>query len=102
MEIETIKKSQRETTLEMENLEIFRSHRFKHHQQNTRDRRENLRCRRYHGKHWHNSQRKYKMQKASNEKHQEIQDTMKRPNNKNNRYKRVKIPNSKGKQTSTT
>ena len=51
IEIETIKKSQRETTLEMENLEIFRSHRFKHHQQNTRDRRENLRCRRYHRKH---------------------------------------------------
>jgi hypothetical protein len=28
-----------------------RSHRCKHHQHNTRDRRENLRCRRYHGKH---------------------------------------------------
>jgi hypothetical protein len=33
MEIKTIKKSQRETTLEI------RSHRCKHHQQNTRDRR---------------------------------------------------------------
>jgi hypothetical protein len=28
-----------------------RSHRCKHHQQNTRDRRENLRCKRYHRKH---------------------------------------------------
>jgi hypothetical protein len=44
MEVESIKKSQWETTLEIENLR-------KHHQQNTRDRRENLRCRIYHGKH---------------------------------------------------
>ena len=99
MEVETIKKSQRETTLELENLgkrsglidasitnrikktkeqnrprsknvnrnnkEItkgdnsgdrksrkeIRSHRCKHHQQNTRDRRENLRNRRFHRKH---------------------------------------------------
>jgi hypothetical protein len=29
----------------------IRSHTCKHHQQNTRDRRENLRCRRYHRKH---------------------------------------------------
>jgi hypothetical protein len=29
----------------------IRSHRCQHHQQNTRDRRENLRCRRYHRKH---------------------------------------------------
>jgi hypothetical protein len=29
----------------------IRRHRCKHHQQNTRDRRENLRCRRYHRKH---------------------------------------------------
>jgi DNA anti-recombination protein RmuC len=53
MEIETIKKSQKETALELENLgNRFMSHRCKHHQQNTRDRRENLRCRRYHRKHW--------------------------------------------------
>ena len=42
MGIETIKKSQREATLEMENL--IKSHRCKHHQHNTRDRR-------YHRKH---------------------------------------------------
>jgi hypothetical protein len=29
----------------------FRRHRYKNHQQNTRDRRENLSCRRYHRKH---------------------------------------------------
>jgi hypothetical protein len=52
MEIETIKKSQRETTLEIENLgKKIRNHRHKHQQQTTRDRRENLRCRRYHRKH---------------------------------------------------
>jgi hypothetical protein len=45
MEKETIKKSQRETTLEVENKvkrSEIRSHRCRHHQQNTRDRRENL------------------------------------------------------------
>jgi hypothetical protein len=31
--------------------------------------RENLRCRRYHRKHWHKSQRKCKMQKDPNPKH---------------------------------
>ena len=49
MEIETVKKSQRETALELENL--GKRSGVKHHQQNTRDRRENLRCRRYHSKH---------------------------------------------------
>jgi hypothetical protein len=49
MEIETIKTSQRETTREIENL--GKRSRCKHHQQNTRDRRETLRCRRYHRKH---------------------------------------------------
>jgi hypothetical protein len=53
MEVETMKKSQRENTLEIENLgkksgAIGAS---KHSQQDTRDKRENLRCRRYHRKH---------------------------------------------------
>jgi predicted RNase H-like nuclease (RuvC/YqgF family) len=40
MKIETIKKSLREATLEIENLgKRSKSHRYKHHQQNTRDRR---------------------------------------------------------------
>jgi hypothetical protein len=51
MEIETIKKSQRETTLEIENIGKNKNHRCKDHQQITRDRRENLRCRRCHRKH---------------------------------------------------
>jgi septal ring factor EnvC (AmiA/AmiB activator) len=53
MEVETIKKSQRETTLEIENLgkKSGAIDASKNNQQNTRDRRENLRCRRYHRKH---------------------------------------------------
>jgi hypothetical protein len=50
--IETINKSQRETDnpgVRKPRKEI-RSHRYKHHQQNTRDGRENLKCRRYHKK----------------------------------------------------
>ena len=39
MEVETIKKSQSESSLELESLgKEFKSHRFKHQQQNTRDR----------------------------------------------------------------
>jgi hypothetical protein len=50
MEIETIMKSKRGATLEMENLGK-RSHRCKYHQQNSRDRRGKLRYRRYHRRH---------------------------------------------------
>jgi hypothetical protein len=53
VEVETIKKSQRETdnpgVRKLRNE--IRSHRCKHHLENTRDRRENLRCKRYHRKH---------------------------------------------------
>ena len=45
------------------------NHRCEHQQQNTRDGRENLRCRRFHREHRHNNQRKYKMQKDPNSKH---------------------------------
>jgi hypothetical protein len=54
MERETIKKKK---TTKADNPVVrkprkeIRSHRCKHHQQNTRDRRENLRCRRYNRKH---------------------------------------------------
>jgi hypothetical protein len=48
MEIEVIKKTQTEGILEMENpREENRNYRCKHHQQNIRDGRENLRLRRY-------------------------------------------------------
>jgi hypothetical protein len=65
MKVETIKISQRETILEIE----IRSHRCEHQQQNTRDGRENLRCRRFHRKHEHKKKGKYKMQKDTNPKH---------------------------------
>jgi hypothetical protein len=51
LEIETIKKSQKETTWELENQGKIRSHRCKYHQQNTKNRKKNLRGRRYHRKH---------------------------------------------------
>jgi DNA-binding protein H-NS len=47
----------------------IRNHRCEHQQQNTRDGRENLRCRRVHRKHGHNNQRKCKMLKDPNSKH---------------------------------
>jgi hypothetical protein len=49
MEVETIKNSQRETTLEIENL--GKKSGAIDHQQSTRDRKENLRYRRFHRKH---------------------------------------------------
>jgi hypothetical protein len=66
----------------------IKSHRCKHHQQNTRDRRENLRCRRYHRKHRHNSQRKHNMQKAPNPKHPGNPGLNEKIKPKDNRYKR--------------
>ena len=49
MEVETIKKSQKGTTLEIENL--GKKSGAIDHQQSTRDRKENLRYRRFHRKH---------------------------------------------------
>jgi hypothetical protein len=56
----------------------IRNHRYKHQQQNTRDGRENLRCRRFHREHQHNNQRKCK--KILIQNIQETQNTMRRPN----------------------
>jgi hypothetical protein len=83
MELETIKKSHTEKSLEIENLgkrkgvidvSITNKIPFPLTDFNIlslfcvfrvliiiKDRRENLRCRRYHRKHWHNSQRKCKI-----------------------------------------
>jgi hypothetical protein len=47
----------------------IRNHRSKHQQQNAKDGRENLRCRRFYREHGHNNQRKCKMQKEPNSKH---------------------------------
>ena len=78
MEVETIKKTQRETTLEIEILGKIRNHRCKHQQQNTRDGRDSLRCRRFHREHRHNNQSKCK--KILTQSIQEIKNTMRRPN----------------------
>jgi hypothetical protein len=51
---------------------------LEHQQQNTRDERENLRCRTFHREHEHNNQRKCK--KTLTQNIQEIQETMRRPN----------------------
>jgi hypothetical protein len=62
VEVET-KKTQREATIEMEKPgKEVRNYICKHCQQNTRDRRENLRCRRYLRRYRHNCQRKLKKQ----------------------------------------
>ena len=66
MEVETLKKNQRETTLKIEILEKkIRNHRCKNQQQNTRDGRKNITCRRFHRNHGHNNQRKCKIQKRN-------------------------------------
>jgi hypothetical protein len=80
-EVDTIKKTQSEATLEIETLgkksgtiEYKNNHRIHRiqEQQNTRDGRENLRCRRFHKEHGHNNQRKCKMQKDPKSKHPRI------------------------------
>jgi hypothetical protein len=69
LEVETIKKSQRETTLEIENL--GKKSGAIDNQQNTRDRRENLRCRGYHRK--HNNKKNAKCKKILTQNIHEIQ-----------------------------
>ena len=70
-EVETIKKIQSETDNSGDRnprKEIWK-HRCEHQHQNTRDGRENFRCRRFHREHKHNTQRKCKTQKDLNSKH---------------------------------
>jgi hypothetical protein len=61
MEVEIMKKTERKKTLEIETL--GKKSGTIDQQQNTRDRRENLRCRRFHREHGHNNKKKWKMQK---------------------------------------
>jgi hypothetical protein len=68
-EVDTIKKTQIEATLEIETLgkksgtiDASISNRIQEIE-------ENLRCRRLHREHWQNNQRKYKIQKDPNSKH---------------------------------
>jgi hypothetical protein len=78
MEEEIIKKTQRDNSGDRNPRKEIRNHRCEHQQQNTRDGRENLRCRIFHREHGHNNQRKCK--KILTQNIQEIQDTMRRPN----------------------
>ena len=50
MEIETMKETKGDNPEDRNPRKEFRSHGCKHYQQSTKDRRENLRCRRYHRK----------------------------------------------------
>ena len=68
-------------------MKEIKSHRCKHHQQNTGDGRENLRCRRFHRKHGHNNQRKCEMQKDPNPKHPENLGHIEKTKPKGNRYR---------------
>jgi hypothetical protein len=74
IKVETIKKSQRKTTLKIEKLGK-RSGVIINRIQEIEERI----CRRYHRKYWHNSQRKCKQQKALTQNIQKIQDTMRKP-----------------------
>ena len=78
MEVETIKKTQRETTLEIETLGK-KSGTIDASISNRRDGRENLRCRRFHREHGHNKENA-KCKKILTQSIQEIEDTKRRPN----------------------
>jgi hypothetical protein len=67
--VETIKKAQSETTLEIETLGKKSGTIDARSATNTRDAKENLRCKRFHREHGHNNQTKCKMQKDPNSKH---------------------------------
>ena len=77
IEVETIKKTQMHTTLVIYNLGMRSEATDASITNRTRDRRENLRHRRYLRRHWHNSQRKYKVQKLITQNNQEIQAQLK-------------------------
>jgi hypothetical protein len=73
-----------------------RSYKCKHHQQNTRDRRETLECRRHHRRYWHNGQRKYKALKPPNSKHPGNPTHNEKTKTKNNRIDETKESQLKG------
>ena len=64
-----MKKTQRETTLEIGTLGKKSGTIDASISNRIQDVRENLRCRRFHRKHGHNNQRKYKIEKDPNSKH---------------------------------
>jgi hypothetical protein len=79
MEVQTINKNTKgDNSGDRNPRKEIKNHRCEHQQQNTRDGRENLRCRRFYREHGHNNQRKCKTILTQNI--QEIQDTLRRPN----------------------
>jgi hypothetical protein len=65
LEVETIKKiTKRDNSGDRNPRKEIRSHRCKNHQQNTRDRKENLRCRICHREHEHNNKKKKKEKRS--------------------------------------
>jgi histone acetyltransferase (RNA polymerase elongator complex component) len=87
MEVETIKKSQRETTLKIEilgkksgTIDASISNRIQEME-------ESLKCRRFHKENGHNNQRKYKMQKNSNPKHPRNPGHNKKTKAEDNKYR---------------
>ena len=97
MEIETIKKiTKGDNPGVRKPRKEIRSHRCKHHQQNTRHRRENLRGRRYPLENIDTIVKENgKSKKLLTQTIQEIQDTMRRPNLRIIGIKGVNIPNLK-------
>jgi translation elongation factor EF-Ts len=65
-EVQAIKKTQSETTLEMETLGKKSGTIDANISNRIQEIKENLRCRRFHREHQHNNQRKYKRQKDPN------------------------------------
>ena len=87
MEVEILKKNQRETTLDIENLgkksgiiDVSISNRMQKME-------ENLRCRRLHRECEHNNQRKCKVQKGPNSKHPGNSGHNEKTKQKDNRYR---------------
>ena len=86
MEVERIKKTQRETTLKIEILGK-KSGTIYANISNRIGGRENLRCKRVHRKHGHNNQRKCKIQKDPNSKHPGNPGHNEKTKPKDNRYR---------------
>jgi hypothetical protein len=80
MEVETIKKTQSETTLEIEILGKKSGTIDSSISNRMQEIRENLRCRQFHQKHRHKKIKENAKCKILTQNIQEIQDTMRRPN----------------------
>jgi hypothetical protein len=87
LEVETKKEiTKKDNSGDRKPRKEIRSHRFKHQQQNTRNRRENFSCRSLHRKHGHNNQRKCKMQKDPNTRYPNNPEQNDKTKPKDDRY----------------